>query len=107
MPSKMTRLLNDLAVREDRRTLEYAVLGADREYGADPMKREAGPRVEKWNTIFPPTIDAKFDDTEVDKYVQKAIGLKSSRRNGMYQEAEWLALESRILARPVDQPKAT
>lgn len=50
MPEKATMLLDLLDVHPDRRTLEYAQLYADREYGTTP---DAKGRYDD-HTLFPP-----------------------------------------------------
>lgn len=64
MPSKMDRLLNELGVRPERRSLGYASLAADTEYGIEPEELAKLPRVQKWNALFPQTVDAHITDLE-------------------------------------------
>ncbi|KFA73755.1 hypothetical protein S40288_07345 [Stachybotrys chartarum IBT 40288] len=56
MPNKMARLLDGLGVGSDKRTLAYAELGTDFEYGVEAPKgsETAGERV--WVTLFPPPL---------------------------------------------------
>jgi methionyl-tRNA synthetase len=52
MPGKAAHLLDQLGVDEDKRTWDYALLGADTEYGTS--KTPIGKGLE--NVLFPPIV---------------------------------------------------
>lgn len=94
MPSKSELLLNELGVKEDRRTLEYASKGEDADYGTDAKTGDPAARLKKWDTIFPPTPNANDSDAEVMEQLSSAFHDKT--KNKMNQVAELLAMEARM-----------
>lgn len=95
MPSKTERLLNELGVQSDRRTLAWAQKGADNDYGTETaMDGDAVARTHKWDTIFPPTASVEMSDQEVLQLLRSELA--SNTRNKMNQMAELLALEARL-----------
>ncbi|KAF4120699.1 methionyl-tRNA synthetase [Geosmithia morbida] len=65
MPTKAAQLLDELRVRDDRRTLAWAARGADDDYGLTSDDMEKLGRVQSWQTIFPPVPGGKLTDEEV------------------------------------------
>lgn len=64
MPSKATIILDELAVRPERRTLQWAAHGADTQYGRsrdDPLSQT---RVVPWDSVFPPVASLNLTDRE-------------------------------------------
>ncbi|KAL3959164.1 hypothetical protein ACCO45_007326 [Purpureocillium lilacinum] len=94
MPTKATELLNELGVRPDRRTVQYAYKNKDDEYGTEAKPSSDKGRTKKWDTIFPPTPNASDSDAEVMEQL-KAM-LQSKTKNKMNQMAELLAMEARM-----------
>lgn len=104
MPSKAARLLDEMGVKPERRTVAFASVGADVDYGTGP----AAGITKKWDTIFPPTPSAEFSDQEVLGTLKAALSQKT--RNKMNQMAELLAMEARMgedtLAGLIEEAKA-
>lgn len=94
MPTKAGLLLDELGVARDRRTVDFAVKGKDADYGTEATKADATSRLTKWDTIFPPTVDANDTDSEVMAQLRSALYEKT--KNKMNQMAELLALEARM-----------
>ncbi|KID91880.1 methionyl-tRNA synthetase [Metarhizium guizhouense ARSEF 977] len=94
MPTKASLLLNELGVREDRRTLEFASKGKDPEYGTEAQTGDSAARLKKWDTIFPPTPNANDSDAEIMEQLSSALHDKT--KNKMNQVAELLAMEARM-----------
>ncbi len=90
MPSKSARLLDEMGVLRERRTVAFATIGADVDYGTGP----AQGITKKWDTIFPPTPSAEFSDQEVLGTLKAALSQKT--RNKMNQMVELLAMEARM-----------
>lgn len=59
MPTKATWLLDEMGVRADRRTFDWAERGADLDYGLTGEEVTAKGTTTRWNAVFPqlPTID--------------------------------------------------
>ncbi|UKZ46168.1 hypothetical protein TrVGV298_000367 [Trichoderma virens] len=94
MPTKASELLDALGVRSDRRTIEFAAKGKDADYGTESKPVEPGPRMSKWDTIFPPTPSADLSDDELVEHLR--VALLDKTRNKMNQMAELLAMEARM-----------
>ncbi|KAG5983246.1 hypothetical protein E4U55_000470 [Claviceps digitariae] len=94
MPTKAALLLDELGVAQDRRSVDFAVVGKDANYGTEAMTGDSRPRIKKWDTIFPPTPSASDSDAEVMKQLRSALHDKT--RNKMNQTAEMLAMEARM-----------
>ncbi|KAK2608748.1 methionyl-tRNA synthetase [Conoideocrella luteorostrata] len=94
MPTKAALLLDELGVREDRRTVEFAVKGKDADYGTEAKTGDPAARTKKWDTIFPPTPNANDSDAEVMEQLSSALHDKT--KNKMNQVAELLAMEARM-----------
>ncbi|KHN95600.1 methionyl-tRNA synthetase [Metarhizium album ARSEF 1941] len=94
MPTKASLLLDELAVRQDRRTLKYASKGKDADYGTEAKTGDPTARLKKWDTIFPPTPNSNDSDAEVMEQLRLAFYDKT--KNRMNQVAELLAMEARI-----------
>lgn len=90
MPNKCARLLDEMGVRPDRRTVAFATTGADDEYGTGA----AEGITKKWDTIFPPTPSAELSDQEVLQTLKSALSQKTG--NKMNQMVELLAMEARL-----------
>lgn len=104
MPSKSARLLDEMGVQPDRRTVAFATIGADDAYGTGA----ATGITKKWDTIFPPTASAEYSDQEVLGTLKSALSQKT--RNKMNQMVELLAMEARLgeeaLAELIEEAKA-
>jgi methionyl-tRNA synthetase len=104
MPSKTARLLDEMGVKPERRTIAFTSVGADVDYGTGP----AAGITKKWDTIFPPTPSAEFSDQEVLSTLKAVLSQKT--RNKMNQMVEFLAMEARLgeetLARLIEEAKA-
>lgn len=94
MPTKAALLLNELGVRPDRRTIEFAHKGKDANYGTEAKTGDAAARLKKWDTIFPPTPNANGSDEEVMEQLSAMFHDKT--KNKMNQVAELLAMEARM-----------
>ena len=72
MPEKASQFLDELGVKQERRTFEYAALGKDLEYGVDARQFDR-PRVTKWESLFPPLagMDEAEDPLQKSKPRQK------------------------------------
>lgn len=94
MPTKATRLLDDLRVPADRRTIAYATRGADDGYGQQEQNPASRTRVSPWETIFPPTPAASYSDPEVLDMLTDMVENRS--KNKLNKMSEWVALEARL-----------
>lgn len=94
MPTKAALLLNELGVKEDRRTIDFAVKGKDVDYGTEAKTGDPAARLKKWDTIFPPTPNANDSDAEVMDQLSSVLHDKT--KNKMNQVAELLAMEARM-----------
>jgi hypothetical protein len=56
MPTKASELLDSLGVAKEKRSYEFAVLGADGSYGSDNEEGKVRKIKDKWGTLFPPLI---------------------------------------------------
>ncbi|KAF5012975.1 hypothetical protein FDECE_982 [Fusarium decemcellulare] len=66
MPNKAAALLNGLGVKPERRTAEFAVRGADLEYGMPPPSKPAGQaKPTAWDSLFPPVAGIELEDFDV------------------------------------------
>lgn len=95
MPSKMKRLLDEMNVHPERRTVAYARPDADDAYGTSNDKRSNADRASKHLTLFPPTVSGDVSDAEVLDQFKKYMG-KKLPKSKMSQMVELLAMESRI-----------
>ncbi|POR38103.1 Putative methionine--tRNA ligase, mitochondrial [Tolypocladium paradoxum] len=94
MPTKASELLNELGVKPERRTVQYARKGKDVDYGTEAQPSSDKGRTKKWDTIFPPTPNANDSDAEVMEQLRTM--LQSKTKNKMNQMAELLAMEARM-----------
>ncbi|KJZ74989.1 hypothetical protein HIM_05475 [Hirsutella minnesotensis 3608] len=94
MPTKAKLLLDELGVRADRRTVDFAHPGKDADYGTEAQPGPADARIKKWETIFPPTPNGDLTDEELRKQLRAL--LQSTTKNKMNQMAELLAIEARL-----------
>lgn len=94
MPTKASELLDELGVKPERRTVQYAQKGKDADYGTEAQPNSDKGRTKKWDTIFPPTPNANDSDSEVMEQLRTM--LQSKTKNKMNQMAELLAMEARM-----------
>ncbi|KYK57244.1 methionyl-tRNA synthetase [Drechmeria coniospora] len=94
MPTKATELLDELGVKPERRTVQYAHKGKDADYGTAAGRSQDAPRIKKWDTLFPPTPSANDSDVEVRRQLREMLLHKT--KNPMNQMAELLAMEARM-----------
>lgn len=87
MPTKATWLLDEMGVRADRRTFDWAERGADLEYGLTGEEVAAKGKTARWNAVFPqlPTID-QWHETELQK--QRAAAMKEATWRGQSTRKE-------------------
>lgn len=76
IPNKAKHLLDELRVKEDRRTLEFAKRGADDHYGLERGDPAATKKVTAWETIFPPPLEP---ESQEDKLWREATRHKRVR----------------------------
>jgi methionyl-tRNA synthetase len=94
IPSKATRLLDEIKVLPERRTLEWAKYGADTDYGLTREDRAALPkRVHPWEAIFPPVAAAELTDEQLkeefgDVFANRKIGGHQPTRVAHYIEVQ-------------------
>lgn len=93
MPSKTARLLDEMNVRPDRRTVEFAYKGKDDDYGTLTDNADVA-RTNKFDTLFPPTANGEMTDQEVLREFKASLLNKSPNR--MNQMSELLAMEARM-----------
>ena len=65
MPEKCAMLLNELGVKPERRTVEWAQKGKDLEYGANVLRPSSGHGDAAFESLFPPVPAAELLDEEV------------------------------------------
>ena len=94
MPTKAAVLLDELGVKPERRTIEFAHMGKDTEYGTPAGPAKDRRRTKKWDTVFPPTPNENDSDAQVIENLRALLQHKT--RNKMNQMAEMLAMESRM-----------
>ncbi|PHH92242.1 hypothetical protein CDD83_8261 [Cordyceps sp. RAO-2017] len=94
MPTKASDVLDELGVRQDRRTVEYAEMGKDVDYGTPSRVKLSEGRPKIWGTVFPPVPDAEDSDEEVMEQLKTMLWPKT--KNKMNQRVELLAMEARM-----------
>lgn len=103
MPGKAGRLLDELKVRPERRTLAFAKRGLDDDYGVSD-DGAPGAHIEPWDTVFPPVPGGRLSDEEVKdelynvktpserKNLSRIAGqITRERRDGQQAAAEYMA----------------
>ncbi|KAI9149524.1 putative methionine--tRNA ligase [Paramyrothecium foliicola] len=91
MPEKATRLLDELNVKPERRTLEYAALGKDLDYGG-PARVGAQFR-DKWHSLFPP-LPSDAVDVEEDPLQKSSAQKKPKYARKLRKMTDDLSMES-------------
>lgn len=94
MPDKMKRLLDEMGVRTDRRTVQYAKPDTDDAYGTANDSKSNHDRRHKHLTLFPPTASADVSDAEVLQELKNLLANKPKSK--MNQMVELLAMEARM-----------
>ncbi|CAH0040658.1 unnamed protein product [Clonostachys solani] len=94
MPTKAGRLLDELNVKPERRTIQWAVRGTDDSYGFSPTDLGVMEKVQSWNTIFPPTPAATHSDPEVLDILGGIV--ENPTKNRLNKMSEWIAMEARL-----------
>ncbi|KAH6893080.1 tRNA synthetases class I (M)-domain-containing protein [Thelonectria olida] len=62
MPTKSKQLLDDLGVKAERRTIEFAEMGKDLDFGTEPVPRKRAVEA-KWDgVLFPPIVGSEKPD---------------------------------------------
>ncbi|TQV90883.1 methionyl-tRNA synthetase [Cordyceps javanica] len=95
MPSKMKRLLDEMGVNPERRTVAHAQPDADDAYGTANETKSNYDRANKHLTLFPPMASGDVSDAEVLQqlkvYLRGSVG-----KSKMNQMVELLAMEARM-----------
>lgn len=91
MPSKTNRLLNEMHISPDNRTVAHAYKGKDADYGTETG---SVARMNKFDTLFPPTANGEMSDQEVLQEFKASLLNKSGNR--LNQMSELLAMEARM-----------
>ncbi|KAF4977678.1 hypothetical protein FZEAL_5818, partial [Fusarium zealandicum] len=96
MPTKAADLLDRLAVKPERRTIEFAVQGADLEYGVPPLTgtEEARPNM-VWESLFPPVPGVELADYEALVGLAETVPDMAETKNRLNRVAALLAEEAR------------
>ena len=94
MPSKTNRLLNEMHVSPDNRTVAHAYKGKDVDYGTETGSADSVARMNKFDTLFPPTANGEMSDQEVLQEFKASLLNKSGNR--LNQMSELLAMEARM-----------
>lgn len=94
MPGKMRRLLDEMGVSADRRTVAFARPDVDDAYGTANETMSNHDRANKHLTLFPPMASADVSDAEVLHQLKDHLRKKSSSK--MNQMVELLAMEARM-----------
>ncbi|KAM3479508.1 hypothetical protein MY5147_001703 [Beauveria neobassiana] len=95
MPSKMKRLLDEMGVRPDRRSVAYAHPDADDAYGTRNQGNSNHDRANKHLLLFPPMASGDVSDAEVLQQLKAYMG-KNMAKSKMNQMVELLAMEARM-----------
>lgn len=83
MPSRASDALDRLGVRADRRTFEFAVRGADGEYGMSAARPEGkGPE----GSLFPPLPSSEFS-SEAGEPLEEDRKARAKKRRGRELDA--------------------
>ncbi len=95
MPGKMKRLLDEMGVQPERRTVAHARPDADDAYGTANDNPSNHDRANKHLTLFPPMASGDVSDAEVLQQLKKYLGKKATKSK-MNQMVELLAMEARM-----------
>lgn len=95
MPGKMARLLDEMGVRAERRTVAHARPDADDAYGTANDAPSNHDRANKHLTLFPPMASGDVSDAEVLRQLKTHLG-KGAAKSKMNQMVELLAMEARM-----------
>jgi methionyl-tRNA synthetase len=91
MPTKASLVLDQLGVKPEKRTLEYAAMGKDLEYGIErPDARLAFQK--RWDALFPPAPSTDAPNSDLIKQVNSSF--KNVSRNKVNRMASMLAIEA-------------
>lgn len=97
----MTSLLDELGVKPERRTVDFAAKGKDSEYGVKTNYQQGLGRIDPSKTLFPPTSKTlEKKNTPLARAAKRMF--KKTTPNKIHQTAEWLALEARVGERTAD-----
>lgn len=107
MPSKAGELLDNLGVKPDRRTVEFAQKGKDLEYGHSSEATQEDRSAAKWASLFPPVPGVDLPDEEAMHEVETTRPLKSLTKNRMNRVSEYLAEEARAASKAGEKPMTT
>ncbi|KAF5018135.1 hypothetical protein F66182_9898 [Fusarium sp. NRRL 66182] len=94
MPEKAVELLDGLGVRRERRTVAFAVKGADLEYGVAAMKKGHNDVPNAYESLFPPLAGAQLTEIDVTAEGESRPPGRYSK-NRISQMAASLAHEAR------------
>ena len=94
MPSKAARLLDEMQVRPERRTMDWATYGGDTDYGLTGEQLDSLGRVQSWETIFPPVPSGELTDEQV-KAEFKGV-LDTPGKPKLRAVHEYIAMEARM-----------
>lgn len=97
IPSKATRLLDEIKVRPERRTLEWAKYGADTDYGLTREDRAALPkRLNPFETIFPPVAPAELTDEQAKEVFGEVLATRKIGGHQPSRVAHYIEKEERM-----------
>ena len=94
MPTKAGRILDEMHVRPDRRSLEWATRGLDRSYGVPSEELVGKRKIDPWNTVFPPVPGGELTDEKVKEEFGHIMKDPSRQRPAAI--AHYIAMEARI-----------